>query len=356
MRTALSGWLQTAIVAMICVAPIRAQDLDESSPRRLAVSRDGERIAAASYDKHVRVWDASGRLLHTLEVDLPASAVAFSPDGASLIAGTIGTRTEVTQPTRGKLYGWTLAGGQAKLRWKTPVVGTTMAIAVEPGGKWFAANTVYATLGIYNLDDGAIQRNWQELGNSPSDLAISPDARTIATAGQGWILWDATRERLPQEANPDPEKPLSAELSQPFMKARKAGSIATTIGNGGTWAIAVGAFHNRQGRPIDITQLDMETAKIEKFIAKGVDGAECVALSPDNKSLAVGLDSGKVLVFDLQAQNPPTEWEIENSPRIRSVAFLKNGSQIAVATFGGQSVSIIDARNGKTLKRLLPVS
>jgi len=348
MRNALIGWILTAIAA-----PAMAQELDESSPRRLAVSRNGERIALASYDKLVRVWDAEGKLLHTLEVELPACAVAFSPDGTSLIAGTIGTRPNTSQPTRGKLYGWTLGSGEAKLRWKAPIVGSTTAIAVEPKGQWIAANTVYATLGIYNLTDGALIRNWQERGNSPSDLAISPDSRTIATAGQAWILWDAAREKLPDEMPAQAEKPLSAELSESFMKARKAGSIATVIDGEGKWAIAVGAFDNRQGRAIDIAQLDMVSAKINKLIAKGVDGAECVALTPDSRSLAVGLDSGMVKLFDVEGEKPTSEWEIEGRPRIRSVAYLKNGSQLAVATFGGQSVYLIDAQNGKLIKKLL---
>jgi WD40 repeat protein len=73
---------------------IRTFDVD-ASVQAIAISPDGARIAAASQERKVRVWDAAnGDLVHTFEVSPakeplryhPVTALAFSPDGAVLAA------------------------------------------------------------------------------------------------------------------------------------------------------------------------------------------------------------------------------------------------------------------------------
>ena len=329
-------------------------DLDEGSPRRLAVSPDGQRIAVASGDRVVRVWDATtGRLLHTLELDQPGTAVAFAPDGGVLLAGTSGTRSVATEPTRGHLYAWSITAGEVKLRWRAPIVGQVMGLAVEPGGQWCAAITVYARLGIYSLENGTLRRNWSELGNSPSDVAVSPDGKTIVTAGQAFILWDTTQEKRADEIV-DAEKPLDAQKSQRFIRAQKAGSIATAIAADGKWAVAVGYFVDAQGRPIDVVQLDMTSAQIMRIIAKGIHGTTCIALSPDDTTVALGLNSGMIKVFNIVEQKQVAEWQLHDMENIRSIAYLAGGKQLAIASHHGHKVILIDASTGIAIKQLWP--
>ena len=56
----------------------------------MAFSPEGRRLATASQDKTARIWDTrSGEQLYTLTHDkLGVRAVAFSPDGRWLAAGT----------------------------------------------------------------------------------------------------------------------------------------------------------------------------------------------------------------------------------------------------------------------------
>ena len=156
----------------------------------------------------MRVWDAdSGKLLHSLEIDQPGQSVAFSPDGSVLIAGTIGTRSDASEPIRSHLFAWSLTKKQAQLRWKTPMIGDTRGVAVEPNGEWCIVITLYAQLGFYDLKTGKLKRLWTEAGNAPNDLAVTPDGNTVVTAGQHFILWDMTAEKLPTR-DLDPESAL----------------------------------------------------------------------------------------------------------------------------------------------------
>lgn len=334
----------------------KAWDADESSPRRLCTSPNGKLIALASSDNRVRLWDAeSGKLLHTLELDLPGTAVAISPDNSMLIAGTSGTRKDSAQPMRGHLWAWNIADQDAKFIWKVPVIGQTVSIAIEPNGKWFAANFVYATLGIFRLADGKLLRNWQERGNSPMDLAISPDGKTIVTAGQALILWDSTKPKIANEIV-DLEKPLDADSSARLMIAKTAGSTATTVSTSGRWAIAVGAYSNVLGKPVDVVQLDMKSAKIMKFIAKDVEDVKCITLAPNDRDLLIGANHSFILKFDMDRENHPTKWMLESNIRIRAIAYFDGGKKVAVAGENGGALLILDSNTGKQLSRLWPMN
>jgi WD40 repeat protein len=55
----------------------------------LSFTPDGQRLASASQDGTIRLWEvATGRLMLTLTDQLQVGAVAFSPDAAQLATGS----------------------------------------------------------------------------------------------------------------------------------------------------------------------------------------------------------------------------------------------------------------------------
>ena len=74
----------------------------------VAFSHDGERLASASYDHMVRIWNSDGSgepaLLHIPEID--AHSAAFSPDGTRIVTTCHNERDPVTNKTHSWATVW----------------------------------------------------------------------------------------------------------------------------------------------------------------------------------------------------------------------------------------------------------
>jgi WD40 repeat protein len=148
----------------------------------IAVSTDGQRVAAGQSNGMVYLWERSGKLLkswsaHGQEV----TGVAFSGDGQKV----------ATSSEDGLARVWTLAGNKtAEL--KVPSVKKVMGISFSPDGKW-----------IVTASDDRIARIWTVAGQEVKRLEgheglvtvanFSPDGEMVATAADdGTVkLWNA---------------------------------------------------------------------------------------------------------------------------------------------------------------------
>ncbi|GAA0422082.1 hypothetical protein Acor_51830 [Acrocarpospora corrugata] len=196
----------------------RVNDLDVSPDRRT--------VATASGDGSVRLWDIGGRLIRLFDGHADSvEAVAFSPDGRSLAAVT--RDHEVTV--------WDLADGGRDALIRYDALGSSTDVAIRPGSP---NDVVTAALGRFRMDlgkpgkptagvfggeiqlatsldfspdgrflysasaDDVVIRHDMRTGEDErllrtgqgglTDIAVSSDGRTIATAGGTTVrLWDA---------------------------------------------------------------------------------------------------------------------------------------------------------------------
>jgi WD40 repeat protein len=161
----------------------------------VAISPDGNRLASASFDRTVLIWDlATGEILHRLtEHSGVLFAVAFSADGRFLISGGCGIST--SDICQGELVLWDTENGSIVKRFP-PLGSGVRSIAYHPDG-------IHAYVG---LEDGRILRintiltevdeEYPIHHSNTQALAVAPDGQSVVTAGCGarLLLYDPTSQ------------------------------------------------------------------------------------------------------------------------------------------------------------------
>ncbi len=321
------------------------------APKRLAFASASGLLAVATNDQSIKVWDMhTGLLKHSMTLELPGTAVAISSDGNWLVAGTEGTRSDVSQPVIGKLWAWRLDKATAMEMWSVPLIGSAVALAIEPQQQWCTAIGVYANTGVYRLEDGRVLHNWTESGNSPRDVAISDDGRTIVTVGQSLILWN-----VPPAPTPDVawDRPLSAEASRNFIRGQTGGASRVLWLRDHLSVIALGHYRNTSGLDIELAMLNATDAKLEKILLSSIKGITCMTLMPDSQSILLGFEDGKIQRLDCRSGKTEARVQIGDFGMIDSFATIDN-HRVAVVNEGGYQVRVIDIQTGATLDQFWP--
>lgn len=188
------------------------------STNALALSPDGTRVAATTFDQKMRVFDAASlTLLKALHLGTAfPHAACFSPDGRWVMSGAKsltlfdtaswkkgvsikGHRHEIQDATfspdgaaiytaSGNNYtpadwsvrGWDAASGAERWRWKatTPVY----AVGASPDGRWVAAGDSHGTLTLLDAATGA--PHWSaSTGSWLYALRFTPDGSSVVGTG-----------------------------------------------------------------------------------------------------------------------------------------------------------------------------
>jgi WD40 repeat protein len=272
----------------------------------VAFSPDGHLLAASSQDGKVWLWKVAAGTGDPAPVRaVPdgtlagaatwVNAVAFSPDGTALAAGTSDADVLV----------WNTA--TRVLTAKLPAPEPVTSVAWDGGGR-IASSDADGTATIWTVPAPVLLT-----GNATSAVAYRPDGTVIAAGGTSVQLWDAaSHARVATRALP-----------------------ASTFVNAIAWAPG-GKYLAAAISDGTVLLLDGSTLApaAPAFRVTATGTAETVSFAPDGKTLATGADDGTVRLWSLADPGRPAMLAMvhDSGTYVYTIAYSPDGKTLAAAS------------------------
>jgi WD40 repeat protein len=261
----------------------------------LAHSGDGKTLVTSGKCGRVCVWDrASGMLLRTFQHPRRDVACGISPDG-SLVAGA-GMYDVIV---------WETATGKERKRWELPGSGNGCALFINNGRTlvtwdWRSDCLFWDVAGGKLVDKLADQHR-----GGLKDIALSPDGKTLATAGwPGVCLWDAG-----------------------------TGKFLRVFGD--YWRSAVAWSPDGRflaaGRVASVEIIDTASGEVVQSFSCGAGNVTSLAFSPDNRTLVIGDDKKQVALWEVSSGQQRRSWP-GHGDAVTRVLFEADGEHVVSAS------------------------
>jgi eukaryotic-like serine/threonine-protein kinase len=312
----------------------------------LAFSPDAKRLATFNQDPRLRIWDVeSGEIT----LDLPASDAInadgriplFSPDGSILASGEIDGRIRLINLATHDVREIPAPAGCDSLG----------ALAFSPDSRLLAAGHGPAdgTIRLWEVATGKPAGILEGLRGSATKLVFAPDGHSFYSASedQSIQVWDLARKkpsvRLQGHTGAITGLVLCRD-GRTLVSSAADGSVRFWDTRSESWqksrailpelAGMFGALFTADSRRVitaslsnSVTIWDVATASvIERIPALGTNNTS-IALSPDQRLLAVGGTNGTLQVWDLKARVMVKQWRPHTIP-VFGLRFLEGGKSL----------------------------
>ncbi|KAF1360783.1 WD40 repeat-like protein [Lizonia empirigonia] len=285
----------------------------------VAFSHDSTRLASASDDSTVKIWDAStGACLQTLEGHSGyVTSVAFSPDSTRLASASDDSTVKIWDASTGACL-QTLEGHS----------GYVTSVAFSPDSTRLASASHDSTVKIWDASTGACLQTLEGHSSWVSSVAFSHDSTRLASASDDSTvkIWDASTGACLQTLEGHSGYVTSVAFSPDLTRLASASDDSTVK----IWDASTGAC---------LQTLEGHSRAISS-----------VAFSPDSTRLASASHDSTVKIWDastgacLQTLEGHSSW-------VSSVAFSPDSTRLASASHDS-TVKIWDASTGACLQTL----
>jgi WD40 repeat protein len=288
---------------------------------KAAFFKDGKMLATVGGDATIHLWEfPSGKFVRKLAGHkYTLHDVAIATDGKTLFAADGQT-----------ILSWDIDSGKVVGRFAGDAKGAS-PLAISPDGKWLAhvVEPNSSRVRICEAQTGKEVHLLPEAKSSISGLVFSPDSRTLAVVGhiRGVEIWEVA----------------TGKLRETYAKLR--GQATAAVFTPDSKSLIVGA-----SKGLHVFQL-ISGEEMRQF---GPDQLwpGSLAVSSDNKMLAVPLSGGEVALWDLTTGREVRRWPTDHFGGASRVAFSPD-DKVLLTTAGhagnARHIGLWDVSTGKAM-------
>jgi len=340
----------------------------ESALYVVKFSPDDRFIAAAGHDGRVKIWDVeSGDLILTLTGHNNAIFfIDFSPDGKYLATASLDGTTKVWDISAGGNREWlTLAGHNH----------VVFSADYSPDGKHIATSSWDGTARVWDSNTGANLLTLEDFTAEVARVTYSPDGTKLATADYSGMVkvWEAASGRLLYAIQAHPAGDIDVAFSPDGKYLASGGSdwLAklwdADTGNellsfSGHTDIVFKIAFNPDGNRLATASWDgtsrlWDVSSGEQLleITANAGDVNSVSFSPDGKLLVTAHEDGTTKVWNISSTDPNQGQDgneilnlVGHTNQVWDAAFSPDGKRIATISFDG-TVRLWDANSGQEL-------
>jgi WD40 repeat protein len=320
-------------------------------------SRDGKRIASASYDGTVKVWDAqTGQDVLTLKGHAgEVRSVSFSPDGKRLASAGVWDRTVKV---------WDAQAGQEVLTLKGHP-SWVLSVSFSPDGKRLASTSADQTVKVWDTQTGQDLLTLKGHAGEVTSVSFNPEGTRLASAsGDKTVkIWDTQTGHevltlkghavpaLSVSFSPDGRRVASASADQTVKvwDTQTGQDLLTLKGHAGEVTSVSfspdGKHLASASRDKTVKVWDTQTGQDVLPLKGHTSMVTTVSFSPEGKRLASASADWTVKVWDAQTGQDALTLK-GHAGEVRSVCFSPDGKRLASASIDG-TVKVWDAQTGQ---------